>query len=239
MSPLFLVLFFFLFGWIVMVRKLSTNSTKWNEEKAQETKRNEERREKNQKERGVRFLPSFFWPFSFSPHFPVNRCEDMMNEKRMWMKWREVSEVHALFFSFSFSSFILVIFWVVLLLCFICFNWMRALHLPFNYNKGTNKEHKTNQLFTFIIFLPFLFGLFTMDEGRRKREISQRKRERRNERKWLVCSFFSFTCSIPFLFFCFGSFRASITKEQSKRNKRNEKKVNKKKGTTTNQELGE
>ena len=65
MSPLFLVLFFFLFGWIVMVRKLSTNSTKWNEEKAQETKRNEERREKNQKERGVRFLPSFFWPFSF------------------------------------------------------------------------------------------------------------------------------------------------------------------------------
>jgi len=141
---------------------------------------------------------------------PVNRCEDMMNEKRMWMKWREVSEVHALFFSFSFSSFILVIFWVVLLLCFICFNWMRALHLPFNYNKGTNKEHNTNQLFTFIIFLPFLFGLFTMDEGWRKREISQRKRERRNERKWLVCSFFSFTCSIPFLFFCFGSFRASL-----------------------------
>ena len=129
------------------------------------------------------------------------------------------SFVHLFFCPFS-----TVIFWVVLLLCFICFNWMRALHLPFNYNKGTNKEHKTNQLFTFIIFLPFLFGLFTMDEGRRKREISQRKRERRNERKWLVCSFFSFTCSIPFLFFCFGSFRASITKEQSKRNKRNEKK---------------
>ena len=141
----------------------------------------------------------------------------MMNEKRMWMKWREVSEVHALFFSFSFSSFILVIFWVVLLLCFICFNWMRALHLPFNYNKGTNKEHKTNQLFTFIIFLPFLFGLFTMDEGRRKREISQRKRERRNERKWLVCSFFSLF--VPFLF---TSFQQNGTKGEERRERKEE-----------------
>lgn len=49
---------------------------------------------------------------------------------------------------------------------------------------------------------------------------------------------------VPFLFCSFALalfvlHLRSITKEQSKRNKRNEKKVNKKKGTTTNQELGE